>query len=329
MQEPLKVKYLGRIAQRSMNRKGLLNWPEGGWLDRLDKGLSNPIFRLEFDLKMEIFLSCPSLWFGVLIYAVNIIPVTLVASAPGTSWRFATLACGPWIGLMLRYWPQHCISSSVGGSSVGKKLVEFKPGMLLAGPYICLASAHFASSPAAWDALSLFFSSFYATNVLTDLLKGLVWRRRPLAGGIGKELKRFDRALPDATLVLHTDVLINLSFPCVFAANAAVWATTLSLTAPWYFGLPVASLVVLLSGFGNVYFRLHHVLDVLAGVALGLAVTLLMSRSGRASWAAVGLLQLCQALALGLVQRFLWPQVPPNPRQQAVLGLQLVKEKLS
>lgn len=328
LQEMKKKLYLGQMSQPSMSQKGLLNWPEGSWLDRVDKGLSTHIFRLEFGMPAEICLSCTALWFGVLIYVFCIIPASLIAASPGTSWRFALTVCGPWIGLMAGFWPRRCISSSMGGHSVAKKLLEFKPGMCLFGPYMCLAAAWYANA-SGMDAVALFFCSYYVTSTLVVILHGLVWRRRPLASAFAKEVKRYDRSLQDAAIALHCGTLINQSFPSAYTASAAVWSATLVATAHPLFSVPVAALVLLSSAIGNVYFRMHHLLDVFAGEAIGLAVTVMLSASGRANWILVVVLQVAQVVALELVHKYVWPQAPDNSRRLTINALQLAKAKLS
>ena len=49
-------------------------FPEGGLIDRLDKALSGPIFRLRVSMYMEAAIAVPGSMFGVMLQSLIMLP---------------------------------------------------------------------------------------------------------------------------------------------------------------------------------------------------------------------------------------------------------------
>lgn len=49
-------------------------FPEGGCVDRLDKALSSPIFRLRVNMFMEAAIAVPGSMFGVMLQSLIMLP---------------------------------------------------------------------------------------------------------------------------------------------------------------------------------------------------------------------------------------------------------------
>jgi len=272
-------------------------FPEGGTLDRLDKSFSRPFFHCVLPTSFELLLTIPAGWFGCPAYAMGLMPLVMAATARQTS-RFRALLAGM-VALSGGAWFKLCYDSCTQGSGLIKAFTFLSFGRVMVLPHGAMALLSLGSSEGL-SAAALYTSSWFAAQLLAEAFKSLSWRKRPLMA-LQSELESVQRAVPDFKSLVKHSSQANASFPSGDAAGSAVFCSALVLTTGSYH-VP-ASVLLLLTAVGRMYFHCHHLFDVLAGSALGLGVTLTLSRAGRLGWSHVLLLQLCLAGLWKPVQR--------------------------
>ena len=63
-----------RLQRQSAENAAAGMFPEGGRVDRLDKALSSPIFRLRVSMYMEAAIAVPGSMFGVMLQSLIMLP---------------------------------------------------------------------------------------------------------------------------------------------------------------------------------------------------------------------------------------------------------------
>jgi len=254
-------------------------WQEGGPLDALDKALSRPVFHLELPWLLEVALSMPGMWFCCgPIYPLAVVPAGLMAMAPQTK-TFRFWVCVPVLVVAAGVWMSLCLDSTFFGHGVHRAYMHDRPeaGLLFLGLPYAVVFLSYLSSPAGRRAVVLWFSSFFVSLKAASFAKRRVLRLRPMVA-LAAELHSVRRALPDANAQQRQPSEVSLSFPSGDSAAGAACAVVLLLTCPGLRGKAAAVLLLLLTGLGRMYFHCHHLLDVVAGELLGIAVTVLWSR---------------------------------------------------
>jgi membrane-associated phospholipid phosphatase len=252
-------------------------WREGSWVDRADKWVSHQLaFRWQLGL-LEFPLAVPGTWFGTTTTSLGSTPLLIAAAADPTNAHLVVAASVAF-----------CVALVIFGLVVAKRadraLLWWNP------PVVVLASVGIAGalSPAVGLHASAFYVSCWGYSVLaSSWLKTVFARRRPCITADGCERLDQLRLLP-----LHEHLCVGFtaieSFPSGDACGGAVASTALYLATGgtlWVVWLPM-----LLSAYGRMYIWAHHLLDVAAGAALGVATTLLVDRA--VAWSTFGLLPL-------------------------------------
>lgn len=268
----------------SPNNSPAGRFPEGGALDRLDKALSGPIFRLVLPAPAEVALSMPGAWFGCGPYALGLAPLLLAASVgrdtPKAKLVGLPLAAG--IGLWLKKALAPVEELKRGRGLTHIYIAFYKsPVVSLGTPHMVMGVIHAMGFGGYTRAPVLYMSSWFLVQALIEGVKGLVWRRRPTVA-LRDELDSVHRALPELGHSTRVASQANLSFPSGDAAGAAAFGVALALAAPEL--RAPALTVAALSAFGRVYFHCHHLLDVSVGSCIGACVVLLMNRCRDLCW---------------------------------------------
>jgi hypothetical protein len=63
-----------RLQRQTAENAAAGMFPEGGCVDRLDKALSSPIFRLRVNMFMEAAIAVPGSMFGVMLQSLIMLP---------------------------------------------------------------------------------------------------------------------------------------------------------------------------------------------------------------------------------------------------------------
>lgn len=268
-------------------RKDLL-WREGCMLDRLDKHLSRPIFHMVLPPGLEVVLTVPGGWFGCPIYTLGILPV-LVAAAGTQAANFRHIIAGPLLVGGVCLWLRLCWESWSVGRGISKAHRLDKKWIVVL-PHVAVAVAARGSKESS-TAAALYICSWHATQLIVELTRGLTQRTRP-TWALADELAQVKRAMPEMLALGPSQE--HRSFPSGDAAGGATFASSLMIVEPRLRRL--ATLVLLLTGAGRVYFHAHHVLDVVVGQVLGMTVTFVLSNCGRLDWRHIVFAQLVTLL---------------------------------
>lgn len=276
-----------------MTRLG--RFPENGALDRLDKRMSRPIFRLPLPAAAEFVVTMPGTWFGNPLYSQGLVPL-LVASLSlqqdATSIVCTTL---PAAVAGLGYWCKLCWESLTLGSGITKAYSILSRRWILALPNVAMGLLALGNcSEAGRSAAAHYISSWFCSQLFIEALKGITWRLRPVVV-LADELDSVPRHFKELSLVVKQASQANLSFPSGDAAGGAIFATAVAMAAPRCQGIAIT--IAALCGFGRIYFHCHHLLDVVVGQFVGAGVTLILGRWTKPKW---GHVLLSQFLLLGL-----------------------------
>eukprot|EP00928_Gymnodinium_smaydae_P017316 TRINITY_DN1661_c2_g1_i1.p1 TRINITY_DN1661_c2_g1~~TRINITY_DN1661_c2_g1_i1.p1 ORF type:complete len:300 (+),score=41.49 TRINITY_DN1661_c2_g1_i1:37-936(+) len=267
-------------------------FPEGNAIDRLDKWLSRPIFRLSLPWPLECLATVPASFFGCPLYSIGFVPV-VVAAAPPQDSKFLKFVAGPITVGALGYWFKLC-RESLTGKGITRAYKYISKAYVLLLPNLAMAVATVAGSEAGAKASAHYLSSWFFAQLLIEVAKGTAWRLRP-TWAMKDELAAVPRAIADITSVVKHASQANLSFPSGDAAGGAIFATAVSAAAPALRGPAVATAV--LCGLGRMYFHCHHLLDVVVGQAIGFGVAWLVQKRLQPNWY---LLLFSQAFLVGL-----------------------------
>ncbi|EOD18461.1 hypothetical protein EMIHUDRAFT_196742 [Emiliania huxleyi CCMP1516] len=244
-------------AQPSLSRFPI----DGSALDRLDKWLSRPAFRLRLGHFPELVFSVPACCFGYPLAAAPLaLWLALLAggSPSPTAWALAAAATAAVLGLHLRLLLTHDAAAPAATAARAARSVYSVPAILLTPP-AAVAAAHVLGLPGR-GAAHAYLTLWYASIAPVLMAKRLARRRRPIASADVPP-----KALPAIRAILEHDA--NASFPSGDAAGAMSFAYPALRCA----GLPAAAIgCLLLACFGRLYYGAHHLLDVAAGALLAL-----------------------------------------------------------
>jgi membrane-associated phospholipid phosphatase len=252
-------------------------WPvDGSTLDRLDKSVSGPFFRLRLPLPIEFLFSIPGCFFGMPTFhmcAPSIIACSLGGCSRASPEWLAVLAAVMF--LLLAAWAY--VQSSPARAHLQPAL--HAPPALLLSPVVgvALATRVAAEDVHAQSAAFLFLIVWYLSIVPVITFKARAGRRRPVASDvslIGAEAAAAAarKALPNIP-AMHKAGDANSAFPSGDVAGAVAFAypllrcapsASLAPAAPWL--LPASACAcVTLSAAGRMYYQAHHLLDVACG----------------------------------------------------------------
>ena len=272
---------------------------DGGAVDRFDKAISGPVFRLQAGLVLETILSVPGCFAGMPSFVI-VSPALLGCAVGGC--RDAPIGAIAVVALvalaLLIIWvvcifrPHHRQDAASKPSSLARRAVPagaglsnvtgtaallFSPLSLAAAPFVGVALLGLVA-----DARGRAAGTFHLAHWLVCMLpilhaKAAAHRRRPLASdeshlgartGAALRLKSLP-AIP--AMIAEADP--NASFPSGDVAGSVSLAYALwRCSGPAWLG----PLCVALSALGRLYWHAHHALDVGAGGAVSLAVGLLV-----------------------------------------------------
>eukprot|EP00929_Paragymnodinium_shiwhaense_P120229 TRINITY_DN92145_c0_g1_i1.p1 TRINITY_DN92145_c0_g1~~TRINITY_DN92145_c0_g1_i1.p1 ORF type:complete len:298 (-),score=42.72 TRINITY_DN92145_c0_g1_i1:210-1103(-) len=258
----------------------MARFPEGGALDRLDKRCSSPMFTCTLPGPIEVLLTIPGAWFGCPLYATCLVPLLVAAAAPGSP-QSLQLFVAPVSVAGLCYWLRLCQESASTGHGLMKAYTCCGKLALLLLSNTAIAMTQWLGHEESAEAAATYLSSWLCSQLLIEVLKGLAWRRRPIAAL--PELAKVPRTVGDFRDLVSQPSQAYLSLPSGDAAGGAIFATTMMAAAPAPLRL-VGVVTGGLSSVGRMYFQCHHLLDVLCGDAIGCAVTLLLRRLCAPSW---------------------------------------------
>ncbi|KAJ1638076.1 hypothetical protein T492DRAFT_946261 [Pavlovales sp. CCMP2436] len=283
-------------ARGTPERVGL--WPEGSLIDKLDKFVSyHAVFRWQLGL-LELPLAVPGTWFGTTTTSLGSAPLLIAAVAEPGNTRLAAVAVAIFVGALVAF----CL---VVTGRADRELLWWKP------PVFVLTSVGIARllSPTAVHIVSFYVACWGYAVLSGSLLKTVFARRRPCISVEGCELLDELRLLP-----LHEHLCAGYtaieSFPSGDACGGAVASSALYLATggvSWLVWLPM-----LFSMYGRMYIWAHHLLDVVAGAVVGVAISFALNRV--CPWREFSLLQLLICMGIftlgrkGIVK--LRPQLP-------------------
>ena len=261
-------------------------WPtDGSMIDRIDKRVSSPIFKLQLGRSLEWVLSVPGCFFGM--PAALLVSPSLIACAVGgctnASMQSLAVLCSATVAI-LGVWVNfnRADTSSIKSSP---PLLLFRPVSVIVAPALGTALAYFvAEGTVARAAGSFHIATWYAGIIPVLLLKQSTRRRRPVAcepDQISAEAVAAAKAKYLSNIpakLRHADA--NASFPSGDVGGAVSVAYVLLQCG----GSAAAAVsCVLLSAFGRMYWQAHHALDVLAGAAVSLLTCVAVDAILRAS----------------------------------------------
>lgn len=277
-------------------------FPEGGTLDRLDKCLSRPFFRLSLPWPIEVGLTMPGSWFGCPLYSLGFVPValgallqdskrTIHASVPITLASSGLAGIG-FVGV--GYWCKLCRDSLQTGKGITTAYTLLSHKWLLLMPNMIMFALSKLGNEAGARVAAHYMSGWFCSQLVIEVCKGLAWRLRP-AIVMKDELADVPRAITELTMVVSQPSQANLSFPSGDAAGGAVFAAALYTAAPQLQGQAIA--IAGICALGRMYFHCHHLLDVVVGQCIGAGATILLSRCTKPSW---GVMVIAQLFMFGL-----------------------------
>ena len=302
-----------RARQVSPDACGAGLFPEGGAIDRLDKKLSAPVFRLRTSRAMEAAIAVPGSIFGVMVLSLIMVPTWLLVILDPGDLRFhgaITVPVTIWAGHRVRLWLQ---------DPRNKELVFLKKSVVFNGfIHIALAGAlsRHSDAPAA---LAFYFCTWFYSQATNQAIKQVFWRRRPTACFREDKEMLAPRHFPQFKIMLMDRPDSLESFPSGDAAGAASFGYAAMLFTGSSFWL----LVTVAGCFGRVFLHVHHLLDVVAGALVGFSVAAILD------WSIPGGSRNCRSEHLLLCTlvysaMFLWllPVVKRRKREQQLsLGI--------
>uniref|UniRef100_A0A7S4F3E6 Phosphatidic acid phosphatase type 2/haloperoxidase domain-containing protein n=2 Tax=Chrysotila carterae TaxID=13221 RepID=A0A7S4F3E6_CHRCT len=280
-------------------------WPaDGGFIDRVDKQVSQPIFRLGFGRHAELLLSFPGCFFGMPAFMALSTPIVAMSVDPeaarldGPAMAVFCVLCVFLAGV----WT--CVTT---GRNVAWAPPLYSSKTVFAAPLLgTLLTRAITESPCSRSAANFHLLAWFTAIILVLQLKRLSSRRRPSVCAAEVEAAVKHKSLPALLRLFSRDG--NGSFPSGDVTGAVCFAfpiwtgtafrTTTRLSSSFLlFPLSsttsaLASICVILSALGRVYWLAHHVLDVVVAAVVAIAVnaslhTGLADESGRCTITAV------------------------------------------
>jgi len=276
-------------------------WPlDGGSLDRLDKSISSPFFRLQIGALAEALLSVPGCCFGAPAF-LSILPSALGCALQADHCAGAPAGARACLGIttiiILGAWArlvsqppakadeaatkrQRGDAKGVGLATMqGLAKLLYHPALVLLAPLAGTALLARLADAEGRAAGSFFLLGWFVAISPVIELKKWAHRRRPLASDARHLGERAAAALPRKaiqnipTMIRSFDS--NASFPSGDVAGAVAFAYPLVRCGSPSLGLAC----LLLSVLGRLYWHAHHALDVLVGGTLSLTVVLGLERA--------------------------------------------------
>ena len=223
-------------------------------LDRWDKKVSEPIFGLRMPMAAELALSVPGAWFSMPLFFL--VSPLLLTGHPLAFLLAAAMFLG-WVRIQ-------GADERVFRSLYSKRLYMFCP---LCGPLFC----SLAGVPVARALLHV--QTWFLALIPIMAVKKLTKRRRPIISDCGRP-----KGLPSLEPIIIRDGLA--SFPSGDVMSAVCFAFPLRDAHPW-----LSAGMVALTAFGRIYFRAHHLFDVVCGAVLAYTICAGVVASGMyGSW---------------------------------------------
>ena len=249
-------------------------WQEKSLIDRWDKRCSSPFFTFKLPWLFEIALTIPGSWFGATTFSLGWVGMlaTVISQTQEeklSPFDLANHSQKVFIGIFAVVTvAATLLHFSILFNKVDRKyLWDSLPLYLLLNlfiPYLL-----FGADSWGWRGFVFYTCSWGCTQVVSQTLKYLFGRIRPCACQANKiEPRTFDLSshLSGGSSALE-------SFPSGDAAGAAAFSYSMVLiTGCWWW-----LLCAVLASVGRMYFRAHHLLDVVAGCVLGGGMTLVLS----------------------------------------------------
>lgn len=295
---------------------GVGRFPEGGLLDRIDKCISRPLQKLWLPAPLEFGFTLPSVWFACPLYGLGVVPLLLAATDPTQERGFRYGAVLPAATAGFAYWFKLCRDSLMTGKGIVRVYILSK-GFLFCLPNAAMGISKWLGNEPGTRAMSNYLSAWFCTQLIVEVLKGVVWRLRPKAVD-AKELAQVRRAFGEIGNLVMLPSQANLSFPSGDAAAGACFAVALKTATPQLWGPAVAAAA--LSGAGRVFFHCHHVLDVVVGQCIGGGIAWMFSKHTPCNWPQVLLSQLFLVLLWKPVQKL-------KPKQGARQELETLRDE--
>lgn len=250
---------------------------DGSALDKLDKRLSTPIFRLRIGIVLEVLSSVPGCFFGMPAFhiASPVLAALLCGGKPTTE-------AGPWLvflactGLLLSLW-----FAAQASSPIDRRLFKilYSPISLIAAPAVgcSLLEVLLPSDANAKSAAYFHLVGWYLSIMWVLHLKARYPRRRP---AVCEDIRDYSKSLSNIVAMLRSgdpgaafpsgDVAGSVTFAYPVLRCWSVAAAGAAASSPALPGAAIAC--VLLSAFGRMYFLAHHALDVTVGALLAASV---------------------------------------------------------
>eukprot|EP00802_Teleaulax_amphioxeia_P021355 Tamp_21708.p1 GENE.Tamp_21708~~Tamp_21708.p1 ORF type:complete len:314 (+),score=39.74 Tamp_21708:48-989(+) len=241
-------------------------FPEGGLIDRLDKALSGPIFRLRVSMYVEAVIAVPGSMFGVMLQSLIMLPSWLPLILGFGNVRYVCLVTVP-----VHAWGATRILRWMDDPS-NKELVFCSTLMPAVGFVHMALCTLLCGRTDASAAISFWVCTWFYSQLANQAIKNVFWRRRPIACLSEKEGQLAPRHFPQFKIMLSDRPDCLESFPSGDAAGAGGFGYTLLL----FTGNPLWLMVTIAACFGRVFLHVHHVLDVSVGAFVGVYTAYLL-----------------------------------------------------
>lgn len=234
------------------------------WIDRLDKRASSVVFLHDaWHPWLDRALLVPGTWLGLPTPTWGWISLWLSASddIEFIGVGLATLVYGFWY---------------VRAVIAGHALHIYSPRGQLPIP-LALWLGVWASTGSKPSAGAFFAVSWSVAQAICHVLKVAAGRHRPVASIA--DLASVKREFPALIRMMASGHTAVQSFPSADAVGGGALTCALVLLERSPFHPATAMLPVLIASFGRMYYHAHHLLDVVAGAAVGVGTTIVVARS--------------------------------------------------
>lgn len=255
--------------------------PDGARLDRLDKFISSPLFRLQLGLPLEVVLSVPGCFFGM-PSILAVLPSVVAGACTTSSLHGLHTRLSALIGLLILVAWGYVLA---GSERVALRLFSLRACVIgpLVGVWLVEANPEFGGAARARAHLML--TSWFAALVPTLVLKKFSRRRRPIVSAAATLGEATVAAAGQKRLRIIPKLLSrdsNAALPSGDAVGALIFAYALGSCGYRRCALACA----LSSCTARIYWHAHHVLDVALGatIALGTSAALELALGDAACW---------------------------------------------
>ena len=244
---------------------------DGSAIDRIDKVISGPIFRLQLGIVLEYLLSVPGCFFGMpstMLIGPGILAVTTTTTTQNNR-MLPVIILGIIISTLILRWAYCHWTSNLKWGFYGRKIFLIAPCI---GTVLTYA---ITDDPIAQCAGNFYLLSWLMVLIPVLFLKRLTYRRRPIASSVvhlGKSSALAGQKSKSLDWICHMLRTgdSNASFPSGDVAGSVTFAYPL-----WRYHqggtssvgvVPV--IIVFLSAFGRMYWHAHHALDVIVAMII-------------------------------------------------------------